>query len=82
MEPTLFDQVLSTAGAALVLGAYVLNLAHRLYRDGAAYAAMNAAGSGMLGYVAFKGGAVGLILVELAWALVSIFALARALARR
>ena len=43
--------------------------------------ALNAAGSAMLGYVALKGGALGLILVEFAWALVSVFALARALRR-
>ena len=81
MEPTVSDQVLSTAGAVLVLGAYVLNLTHRLDRDGAAYAFMNMVGSAALGYVAFKGGAAGLILVEFAWSLVSLFALARALTR-
>jgi hypothetical protein len=79
IEPTIFDQVLSTVGALLVLGAYVLNLMGRLDRDGAAYAAMNLVGSGILGYVALRSAALGLILIEFAWAFVSLLALARAL---
>lgn len=82
MEPTLVDQVLSTVGALLVLGAFVMNLAHRLDRDGATYAAMNFVGSSLLGYAALQSGALGLILIEFAWALVSLGALVRALLRR
>jgi hypothetical protein len=82
MEPTLVDQILSTIGALLVLGAYMLNLAHRLDRDGAAYAAMNFVGAALLGYAALQSGALGLILIEFAWALVSLVALARAMFRR
>lgn len=81
IEPTAFDHVLSTAGALMVLGAYVLNLLGRLDRDGAAYAAMNLVGSGLLGYVALRSAAIGLILIEFAWAFVSLIALARALFR-
>ena len=70
MQPTIFDQVLSTVGAVLVLGAYVANLGHRLDRDGATYAATNFAGATLLAYVAYHSGAIGLILVEVAWSLV------------
>jgi hypothetical protein len=82
MEPSLFDQVLSIAGALLVLGAYAANLAHRLDRDGAAYAGMNLVGSAVLGIVALRSAALGLILVEFAWSAVSLVALVRALTRR
>lgn len=81
MEPTILDQALSLTGAALVLGAYVLNLTHRLDRDSAVYAAINLVGSSLLGFTALAGGAVGLIIIEFAWALVSLLALLRALTR-
>jgi hypothetical protein len=79
MEPTALDQVFSIAGALLVLGAYAANLAHKLDRDGAAYAAMNLVGSAVLGFVALRSAALGLILVEFAWAAVSLVALVRAI---
>ena len=81
MEATELDQLLSTAGALLVLGAYAANLTHRLDRDGATYAALNFVGSAGLAYVALHSGAFGLILVEASWALVSLGALVRAAVR-
>jgi hypothetical protein len=80
--PTLFDQILSAGGALLVLGAYAANLTHRLDRDGAAYAALNMVGSGVLAYVALGTSAIGLILIEAAWSLISCAALVRAMATR
>lgn len=82
MEPTLLDQILSTIGAVLVLGAYTANLTHRLDRDGPLYAGCNLVGAGLLAWAAVQSGALGLILVEVAWALVSAVALARAVGRR
>ena len=79
MEPSAVDQAISSVGAVLVLGAYILNLVHRLDRDGAIYAALNLAGSGLLAYTATHSAAVGLVLVEVAWAAVSLLALVRAL---
>jgi hypothetical protein len=81
MELSLVEQILSVAGALMVLGAYAANLAHRLDRDGVAYAGMNFVGSATLGFVALRSAALGLILIEFAWAVVSLFALARALVR-
>jgi hypothetical protein len=82
MEPSTTDQVISSVGAVLVLGAYVLNLVHRLDRDGALYAALNLAGSGLLAYTALHSAAIGLVLIEVAWAAVSMLALVRAVAAR
>jgi len=80
MEPSAADQAISSVGAVLVLGAYILNLVHRLDRDGALYAAMNLAGSGLLAYTAMHSAAIGLVLIEVAWAAVSLLALVRAVA--
>jgi hypothetical protein len=79
MQPSGLDQVLSVAGALLVLGAYVGNLVHKLDRDGIAYAALNLAGSCALAWSAFGTAALGLVIIEVAWALVSAGALAQAL---
>jgi hypothetical protein len=81
MEPSLFDQILSVVGALLVLVAYAANLAHKIEHDSALYAGMNLAGASALTYVAVHSGALGLILVEAAWAAVSLVALVRAIAR-
>lgn len=82
MEASLVEQFLSVAGAVLVLAAYGANLAHRLDRDGALYASMNFVGSTTLGFVALRSAALGLILIEFAWAAISLVALVRALGRR
>lgn len=78
----MIDQALSIAGALLVLGAYAANLAHRLDRDGPWYAGLNAVGSGMLGYVAWKSSPAGLVLIEVAWSAISLVALVTAIRRR
>jgi hypothetical protein len=77
-----FDQALSVIGALLVLGAYVANLFHWLDSDRAPYAALNAFGSGLLSYVALGSSPLGIILIEVAWTLISLVALVRALLRR
>jgi hypothetical protein len=76
------DHLVSLAGALLVLGAYIGNLFHWLDSDRATYAALNAVGSGLLGYVALKSSPLGLILIEVAWTLISLVALGRSLLRR
>ena len=75
------DQILSLLGALLVLSAYAGNLLHYLDRDGVWYAVLNVVGSGLLSYVALHSGAAGIILIEVAWTLISLVALVRALQR-
>lgn len=72
------DQIISLLGALLVLGAFAGNLLHYLDRDGAWYASLNVVGSGLLSYVALHSGAAGIILIEVAWTLISLAALVRA----
>ncbi|MCA9718915.1 MAG: hypothetical protein H6713_35845 [Myxococcales bacterium] len=78
----MLHQLLSVIGALLVLGAYAGNLLHRLDRDGAWYAGLNVVGSGLLSYVAWFSAAAGLVLIEVAWALISLVALIQATRRR
>lgn len=72
------DQIISLTGALLVLGAYVGNLLHYLDRDGALYAGLNVVGSGILGYVAWYTSPLGIVLIEIAWSVISFIALVRA----
>lgn len=77
-----FKQILSVAGALLVLGAYIANLFRWLDSDRAPYAALNALGSGVLSYVALESSPLGIILIEVAWTFISLLALGRAMLRR
>lgn len=72
------DQIISLVGALLVLSAFAGNLLHYLDRDGAWYAGINVVGSALLSYVALHSGAAGIILIEVAWTLISLVALLRA----
>ncbi|CAL1241539.1 CBU_0592 family membrane protein [Candidatus Methylocalor cossyra] len=79
-DPT---QVLSLAGASLVLAAYVANLFRRLDSERAPYAALNALGSALLSYTALvEASPWGIVLIEVAWTAISLVALGRALSQR
>jgi hypothetical protein len=68
----LFDQLVSLVGAALILAAYVALQRAWLPRESRLYNALNFVGSGLLTYVAVKDGKIGFIILEAAWALLSI----------
>ena len=68
----LFDQLVSLVGAALILAAYLALQRSWLPRESRLYNAMNFVGSGLLTYVAIKDGKVGFIILEAAWALLSV----------
>ena len=72
-------QVLSFAGALLILVAYVGHQLKWMDSRSPWYNLMNATGSGILGYVALRPFQVGFVVLEFVWAAVSIYALARAL---
>ena len=72
------DQIISLLGALLVLGAFTSNLLHYLDRDSAWYAGINVVGSALLSYVALRSSAAGIILIEVSWTIISLFALVRA----
>jgi hypothetical protein len=79
----LFAQAVQLAGALLVLTGFVLAQAGRLRSDSRAYLWVNLVGSAVLAVLAAMGRDLGFLLLELVWALVSAWSLARlALATR
>ena len=68
----LFDQVVSLLGAALILAAYVALQRGWLPRESRLYNTLNFAGSALLTYVALKDRRVGFIILEGAWAVLSL----------
>ena len=76
-EPLVFFQLLSLAGALLVLGAFGLLNAGRLRPDQRTYVFMNFFGAGLLTWVAIEDRRVGFILLESSWALMSLLPLLR-----
>jgi hypothetical protein len=68
----LFDQLVSLVGAVLILAAYLALQRGWLPRESRLYNAMNFVGSGLLTYVAIKDGKAGFIILEAAWALLSV----------
>jgi hypothetical protein len=68
----LLDQLVSLVGAALILAAYVALQRGWLPRESRLYNALNFVGSLLLTYVAVKDRRVGFIILEGAWALLSL----------
>ena len=70
-------QAASFAGAVLILFAYVGHQMGWMNSRKPSYNILNAIGSGILAYVAFHPFQIGFVLLESAWALISLYALLR-----
>lgn len=68
----MFYQIISLLGAAMILIAYAGNQRGWMDRTTVWYNLLNFVGSGLLGWVAIVDHRVGFILLEIAWALLSI----------
>jgi len=68
----LLDQLVSLVGAALILVAYLALQRGWMPRESRLYNALNFVGSGLLTYVAVKDRRMGFIILEAAWALLSL----------
>jgi hypothetical protein len=68
----LIDQLISIAGAALVLAAYLALQQGWLRREDRLFNALNLVGSLLLTYVAVVDRRIGFIILEGAWALLSL----------
>ncbi len=71
----MFDQTISLVGATLILVAYVLNQRGRLGPRDRTYALLNLCGSLLLLWIAIVDWRLGFIVLEGAWAAVSLPAL-------
>lgn len=77
MHISLERQLFSFVGALLVLIGYIGHQLKWMDSRKVAYNALNAAGSGILAYIAFSPFQVGFVVMEVTWVLISIYALAR-----
>ncbi|HYD52104.1 MAG TPA: hypothetical protein VEA99_05735 [Gemmatimonadaceae bacterium] len=68
----MLHQVVSVLGAALILLAYVLLQTGRLASDTRAFNALNFVGSALLTWIAVVDQRLGFIILEAAWALLSL----------
>jgi hypothetical protein len=77
MDISLPWQIASLVGALLILVAYVGHQMGWMDSRKAGYNVLNAVGSAILAYIAFHPFQVGFVLLEVVWALISVYALAR-----
>jgi hypothetical protein len=77
MDISLARQVASFVGALLILVAYAGHQMNWMDSRRAAYNVLNAAGSAILAYIAFRPFQVGFVVLEVMWVLLSLFALVR-----
>ena len=74
-QPPFLTQVLSFAWALMILIAYGGHQLGWMNPRSAAYNILNAIGSGILGYIAFRPFQLGFVVLECTWVLISIWAL-------
>ncbi len=77
MDISLARQIVSFAGALLILVAYTGQQMNWMNARKPAYNMLNALGSAILAYIAFRPFQIGFVLLEVAWALISVYALIR-----
>jgi hypothetical protein len=75
----MFFQLISLLGAVVILGAYAALQSRKLESETAAYQALNALGGALLCATAVAERQYGFILLEGAWAVLSLWGLARVL---
>jgi hypothetical protein len=68
----LLDQLISLAGAAMILAGYLALQRGWLQRESRAFNTLNFVGSALLTYVAVLDLRIGFIILEAAWALLSL----------
>ncbi len=77
MDIALAKQLASFVGALLILVAYGGHQMGWMNSRSTLYNILNAIGSGILGYIALHPFQVGFVVLESAWTLISLYALAR-----
>lgn len=74
-QPPVITQALSFIGAAMILIAYGGHQLGWMNPKSAVYNILNAVGSGILGYIAFRPFQLGFVVLECTWVLISIWAM-------
>ncbi|HEV2714071.1 MAG TPA: hypothetical protein VGU64_02325 [Terriglobales bacterium] len=77
MDISLARQLVSFAGALLILIAYAGHQLKWIDARSAGYNILNAVGSVILAYIAFHPFQIGFVVLEVAWTLISVYALLR-----
>jgi hypothetical protein len=77
MNISMLRQVFSFAGALLILVAYIGHQMEWMDSRKVLYNLLNAVGSAILAYIAFRPFQVGFVVLEVTWTVISIYALAR-----
>jgi hypothetical protein len=77
MHTSLSQQMISFIGALLILVAYIAHQMQWMDSRKAAYNLLNAVGSAILAYMAFHPFQIGFVMLEVTWAVVSLYALLR-----
>jgi len=77
MSVSLARQAFSFVGALLILVAYIGHQMQWMDARKPAYNILNAAGSAILAYIAFRPFQVGFVVLEVTWVAISIYALMR-----
>ena len=77
MNVSLARQAFSFVGALLILVAYIGHQMQWMNARKPAYNILNAAGSAILAYIAFRPFQVGFVVLEVTWVAISIYALMR-----
>ena len=77
MNISLARQFASFIGALLILIAYVGHQLRWMDARRVAYNVLNAVGSAILAYIAFHPFQIGFVILEVAWVLISLYALLR-----
>jgi predicted membrane protein len=73
MQVSMFQQVISFAGALLILIAYVGQQFKWMESRSSAYSLLNIIGSAILGYIALHPFQLGFVLLEFTWTAVSLY---------
>ena len=79
MQPSITTQVLSSAGAVIILIAYFGHQMKWMQSERPLYNLLNAAGAAVLAYIAFHPLQVGFFVLESSWTAISLYALWRSL---
>jgi len=77
MDISLVRQIVSFAGALLILVAYTGQQMNWMDASKPGYNILNAVGSAILAYIAFRPFQIGFVVLEVSWAVISVYALFR-----